>query len=100
MSGTTSAPASPFDPFLHRFLQEIRASSTGFLPGPQTREIAMAIDLPDAMIEALFISARSRKLIRPDYANRRGRRNPWIVSEQGRLFLANATPSGDNRRDV
>ena len=85
MTGVDTS-TSPLDPAMSRFLQAIDATPSGFLPGSQSKDLAAALDVPDGLIEALFVSARSRNFIRPDY-ERRTRRAPWILSAQGRTFL-------------
>jgi hypothetical protein len=99
MPGTTIPPASPLDPLMTGFLQQIDTAASGFLPGSQSKTVADALDIPDALIDALFVSARTRNLIQPDFSSRIGRRTPWILSQHGRDFLTrHSTPNttGDN----
>lgn len=96
MPGAAISPSSPLDPVLIPFLRLIEETTTGFLPGSQSKEFAVSLDIPDALIDALFVSARTRNLIKPDYSSRRGRRTPWILSDPGQEFLA-MHPAGHAR---
>jgi hypothetical protein len=85
MDKSNQMPSSPLDTMMNRFLGYVQSLPNGFVTGAQSSEAAAAIDLPDAMIEALFTSASTRGLIGPDF-NARGRTR-WIVSARGRAFL-------------
>jgi len=85
------APSSPLDPFLKRFLMEIGDLDQGYQPGAGTSALATSLDLPRAFVEALFTSARTRALVKPQYG--RGGRPAWVVSPSGQRFLDNGTGS-------
>lgn len=82
---TTTTSPSPLDASLRRLLAVIRDMSDGFALGAQTAEVARTLDVPDAFIEALFVSARTRGLLKPIYAGRG--RVRWTVSATGDRFL-------------
>lgn len=87
---------SPFDPYLCRFLEYMRHHSSTFSPtSPRSLgRAAEEIGVDSALIEALFISASSRGLLRPARAPRSKSR--WGVSRKGDLFLsAYASPKSD-----
>lgn len=55
------------------------------MPGTQTADVARELDVPDAFVEALFVSARTRGLLKPTYF---GRGRPrWTVAATGDRFL-------------
>jgi hypothetical protein len=85
MDKPNQAPSSPLDAMMYRFLGYVQSLPNGFMTGAQFAEAAAAIDLPDALIEALFTSASTRGLIGPDF-NARGRTR-WILSARGKAFL-------------
>lgn len=82
---TTTTTPSPLDASLRRLLAVIRNMSDGFTLGTQTADIARTLDMPEAFIEALFVSARTRGLLKPTYAGRG--RVRWTVSATGDRFL-------------
>jgi hypothetical protein len=85
MELTSQPPPSPLDSIMLLFLNYLTAQSNGFAPGIQSKSAAEQIDVSDALIDAVFISARTRGLIAPDF-NARGRTR-WIVSAKGLRFL-------------
>jgi hypothetical protein len=72
---------SPLDPALRRLLEYVQTLDNGFTPGTQTTEVARELDVPEAFVEALFVSARTRGLLKPIYPGR-GRLR-WTVSATG-----------------
>jgi hypothetical protein len=100
MDSSRLPPPSPLDSIMGLFLEYVLSQSNGFAPGIQSKSAAEAIDVSDALIDALFISARTRGLIAPDF-NARGRTR-WIVSNKGLRFLerhsapaSSASPTGE-----
>jgi hypothetical protein len=95
--GTTMHPSppspSPLDDGLRQFLRHVRDTKSGFSPGRQSREAAAALDLPEAFVEALFTSARTRGLLKPDPLGRGKLR--WTVSAMGERFLEAAPDSAN-----
>lgn len=96
---TTSTPSSPTSPSpldasLRRLLTVVRGLNDGFVPGAESSDVARALDVPEAFVEALFVSARTRGLLKPNYLGR-GRLR-WTVSATGERFLENgeAQPAG------
>lgn len=89
MNNPASLPPSPLDPLMLQFLSYIEEQSDGFATGVQTASVVAATDIPDALVDALFVSAKTRNLIGPDF-NARGRTR-WIVSNRGRQFLNQQT---------
>ncbi|MEJ7837522.1 MAG: hypothetical protein WKF81_01835 [Thermomicrobiales bacterium] len=85
MNKLASSPPSPLDPLMLQFLSYIQDHPDGFAPGVQTAAMVTATDIPDALVDALFVSAKTRSLIGPDF-NARGRTR-WIVSNKGRQFV-------------
>lgn len=81
--------SSPLDEQLRRFLNHVRELDAGFSPGRQSRDVASRLDIPEAFVEALFISARARGLLKPIPFNR-GRLR-WSVSATGERFLQGAS---------
>lgn len=81
--------SSPLDEELRLFLRHVRQIQSGFSPGRQSREVASKLDVPDAFVEALFTSARTRGLLKPIPGNR-GRLR-WTVSATGERFLEGAS---------
>lgn len=82
------------------FLEYVQSLSAGFAPGAQSRDAATFAGVPDALIDAVFVSARTRGLIRPDFTIRS--RTRWIVSTRGQEFMSlrsdkqfGASPPGD-----
>ena len=96
-----NAPPSPLDQVMTAFLGYIQLQPAGFVTGVQTREAAASVDIPESLVDAIFVSARTRGLIGPDF-NARGRTR-WIVSRKGHAFLDRQnnppTPSGESRDD-
>ncbi len=82
---TTSTSPSPLDASLRRLLTVVRQLGDGFTPGPQTANVARELDVPEAFIEALFVSARTRGLLKPIYLGRG--RSRWTVSATGDRFV-------------
>lgn len=81
-----STPASsPLDASLRQLLTYVRRLSDGYTPGTQAAEAALALDVPEAFVEALFVSARTRGFLKPDYLGR-GRLR-WTVSATGDRFV-------------
>ena len=78
-------PASPLDPFLVRFLAAVQESGEGYQPGSETGQIARALDFQKAFVDALFTSARTRGLLKPQYG--RGNKVRWTVSPAGADLL-------------
>lgn len=83
----TPSPAStsPLDEGLRRFLSLVRDLPSGFVPGQQSSDVAASLDVPEAFVEALFTSARTRGLVKPNPLNRSRLR--WTVSATGDRFL-------------
>jgi hypothetical protein len=94
MNKPEQAPSSPLDAMMYRFLGYVQSLPNGFMTGAQFVEAAAEIDLPDAMIEALFTSASTRGLIGPDF-NARGRTR-WILSARGKAFLKQHSATAEN----
>lgn len=94
--GTIMRPSSPnpspLDNGLLRFLRQVRGLESGFHPGLQSREIAVILDIPEAFVDALFTSARTRGLLKPNPLGR-GRLR-WTVSATGERFLEAGTGAG------
>jgi len=76
---------SPLDSFLVTFLQHVRQGETGYVQGPQATRLAERMEVQPAFVEALYVSARMRTLIKPAY--RQGGKMHWQVSELGEAFL-------------
>lgn len=81
----TSQSSSPLDRFLVEFLTMVSASDAGFQPGPESATLATRMDTPQAFVDALFTSARTRGLLKPKYG--RGNKIRWTVSPAGEAFL-------------
>ena len=79
---------SPLDPLVRAFLQFVLEEAPGFSPTAQARVAVVAerLDVPPELIDALFVSARSRGFLRPVPHGRV--RIRWQVSKAGRAFLA------------
>ncbi len=78
---------SPLDPLLSEFLKIVAAAQPGFSPTSR-RGVATAakvIDVPPELVDALFISARSRGFIKPVAYGRS--RMLWQLSTAGEMFL-------------
>ncbi len=90
--GTTMHPSppspSPLDEELRLFLRHVREIESGFSPGRQSGDVAEILDIPEAFVEALFTSARTRGLLKPIPLGR-GRLR-WTVSATGERFLEGA----------
>jgi hypothetical protein len=82
------------------FLRHIQTLTQGFAPGVQSRELAEIADVPDALIDAVFVSARMRGLIEPDFTAR-SKRTRWKVSARGTSFIDSAatSPQGEPTGD-
>lgn len=74
-------PPSPLDQSLTTFLTAIEAIDKGYLPGPDANTLAAELDVPRAFIDMLFVSARTRGLLKPSYG--RGSKIVWHVSPAG-----------------
>ncbi|MBA2247518.1 MAG: hypothetical protein H0W23_05270 [Chloroflexia bacterium] len=92
MTASTPASPSPLDASLLRLLTVIRTLDEGFTPGPLTADVARALDVPEAFVDALFVSARTRGLLKPNYLGR-GRLR-WAVSATGDRFVENGEAQG------
>ncbi len=79
---------SPLDPFLREFLVIVDSNESGFQPGPQSAKLASRMGTPQAFVDALFTSARTRGLLKPMYG--RGTKIRWGVSPRGRDFIHEA----------
>lgn len=77
--------SSPLDDGLRRFLRHVRDDDARFSPGRQSREAAETLNVPEAFVEALFTSARTRGLLKPVPLGRG--RVRWAVSALGERFL-------------
>lgn len=77
--------SSPLDDGLRRFLLHVRNDDAGFSPGRQSREAAVTLNVPEAFVEALFTSARTRGLLKPVPLGRGKIR--WAVSALGERFI-------------
>ena len=86
---------SPLDDGLRELLRHIRGTRSGFCPGRQTREAAAKLEIPEPFVEALFTSARTRGLLKPNPLGRG--KLMWTISATGERFLEagkdTATPS-------
>ena len=91
MDGTNQSPASPLDPIMVVFLEYVQSLASGFAPGVQSREAASSAGVPDALIDAVFVSARTRGLIGRDFNAKPRTRTRWIVSPRGRDFIIKRT---------
>jgi hypothetical protein len=79
---TEHAPLhSPLDSYLARFLHEVGTRDGGYQPGLESMEVADALDVPRAFVNALFTSAQTRGLLKPIYG--RGATVRWAVSPTG-----------------
>lgn len=76
---------SPLDPFLERFLREIKIRDNGFQPGLESTEVADAMTVPRAFVNALFTSAQTRGLLKPIYG--RGSTVRWELSPTGQDLI-------------
>lgn len=76
---------SPLDPFLAQFLREVQTRDSGYQPGLESTEVAAALDVPRAFVNALFTSAQTRGLLKPIYG--RGSTVRWAVSPTGHDLL-------------
>ena len=101
MDNPGNAQPSPLDEVMTSFLGYVQSQSSGFVTGVQSRDAAAAVDVPEPLVDAIFVSARTRGLIGPDF-NARGRTR-WIVSRKGLAFLERQTSpisdSGETRDD-
>ena len=86
MTTSNKPPSSPLDPAMTAFLAYVASERRGFAAGSQSKDAAQSTDLPEALIDAVFISARTRGLIAPDYESRG--RTRWVISGKGKDFLA------------
>ncbi len=93
--GTTMHPSppspSPLDEGLQLLLRHVRGLESGFSPGRLSREAAETLDIPEAFVEALFTSARTRGLLKPIPFGRGSLR--WTISATGERFLEGHTPA-------
>jgi hypothetical protein len=80
-----TASPSPLDASLRRLLAYVQQLENGFTPGAQIAEVAHDLDVPEAFVEALFVSARTRGLLKPNHLGR-GRLR-WTVSAIGDRFV-------------
>lgn len=85
---STPPSPSPLDASLRQLLTYVRRLNDGYTPGAQTAEAARELDVPEAFVEALFVSARTRGLLKPNYFGR-GRLR-WTVSATGDRFVEQA----------
>ncbi len=78
---------SPLDPLLIEFLRIVAAAQPGFSATSRRVVVAAAkvIDVPPELVDALFISARSRGFIKTESYGRRRMR--WQLSPAGEVFL-------------
>lgn len=88
---------SPFDPFLARFLAEVRAFDQGYSPQSNSAAVADRLDVEPAFVEALTTSARRRTLIEPFYAPAHRNSLRWRVSRKGEQFLDALDPPRTGR---
>lgn len=86
-----ATPTSPLDIFLRDFLRHIRDAENGFSTGQPVQVAAAALDLPDAFVEALFVSARTRGFLKPHPVGRN--RYRWTVSAPGERFAEGTVSS-------
>ena len=83
----TTSPPSPLDPFVRRFLAEIDQLPGGYAPVASAEGVAAACSWEPAFLEALFASARTRRLIEPFQPKGSRGRFRWRVSKSGRAWL-------------
>jgi hypothetical protein len=76
-----------------RFLGLLQTMEDGYQPGPETRDLAVSLDLPRAFVDALFTSARARGLVKPMYG--RGSKIRWATSKSGVSLIERLTPGLD-----
>lgn len=76
---------SPLDPFLGPFLREIKTRDNGFQPVLESAEVADALDVPRAFVNALFTSAQTRGLLKPIYG--RASTVRWALSPTGQDLI-------------
>jgi hypothetical protein len=79
---------SPLDPLVRAFLQFVLEEAPGFSPTSRARVavVAASLDVPPELVDALFVSAKSRGFLQPIPHGRV--RIRWQVSAAGRAFLA------------
>lgn len=82
---STAASPSPLDPSLRRLLSFVQQLDDGFTPGAQNADAARELEVPEAFVDALFVSARTRGLLKPHYVGRNRLR--WTVSATGERFV-------------
>ncbi len=85
---------SPLDPFLGPFLREIKTRDSGFQPGLESAEVADALDVPRAFVNALFTSAQTRGLLKPIYG--RASTVRWALSPTGHDLIGRTEHSSSD----
>ena len=81
---------SPLDPFLATFLQYVQEGPSGYVPGPQAKRCAEQLGLQVSFVEALYVSARMRGLLKPAYGG--AGKLQWQVSTEGAALIERYRP--------